>query len=492
MTTSHRLGFTLSSSQITQNIFIPKYYDPEIQARLKELSKTHDLVSVGDLLSRGDLEVDSGDEIGKMAYGTGSIPFIRTSDISNWELKADPKQGVSESIYKTYALRQDAQPDDILFVRDGTYLIGESCLVSSHDLPFIYQSHILKFRIREGALISARLLLAALSSPIVRNQVRTKQFTADIIDSIGNRYLELVLPIPKDEALREKIERDVEEILRERVQLRELLIRLPFWAQGITKSISESVPEQVFTENPDEGNLGFIIASNSLRRNIFVPRYYNPMTDERLKKLETTHELVSLGELVKRGVVSFATGIEVGKMAYGRGSVPFVRTSDISNNELKTDPKQSVSEDLYEETKDKQDVQSEDIFVVRDGTYLVGTSCILTEHDTKIVYCGGIYKIRLEKKDRLDPYLLLVLLNTPIVKKQMQDKRFTRDIIDTLGKRIFEIVLPIPKDSKTAENIAREARLVVTKRVELRNRAKQIAQAIEAPKQGLLNGPSKP
>jgi hypothetical protein len=482
MTTPHHLGFTLSSSQINQNIFIPKYYDPEIPTRLKDLSKTHDLVSVGDLLSRKDLEVDSGDEIGKMAYGTGQIPFIRTSDISNWELKADPKQGVSEGVYKTYASKQDVRPDDILFVRDGTYLIGESCLVSSHDLPFVYQSHILKFR-SKGGMISARLLLAALSCPIVRSQIRAKQFTADIIDSIGNRYLEIVLPIPKDEALRESVERDVDEILQERVQLREILVRLPFWAQGITNSISEPVPEQVSTENPDEGNLGFVIPSNGVRRNIFVPRYYSPSTDKELKELEGTHELVSLNQLVSQGVLSFATGIEVGKMAYGTGSVPFIRTSDITNAELKTDPKQSVSNELYAQTKDKLDVQSEDIFVVRDGTYLVGTSCILTENDTKIIYCGGIYKIRVERKARLDPYLLLVLLNTPVVKKQMQDKRFTRDIIDTLGKRIFEIIIPIPKDRKTIEHIAKEARRVITRRAELRDKGRRIATQLES-----LNG----
>ena len=41
----------------------------------------------------------TGIEIGKMAYGTGDIPFIRTSDISNWELKNDPKQNISEEIY---------------------------------------------------------------------------------------------------------------------------------------------------------------------------------------------------------------------------------------------------------------------------------------------------------------------------------------------------------------------------------------------------------
>jgi hypothetical protein len=105
-------------------------------------------------------------------------------------------------------------------------------------------------------------------------------------------------------------------------------------------------------------------------------------------------------------------------------------------------------------------------------TYLVGkrlTGMI------RILYCGGLYKIRVEKKDEFDPYLLLAILNCPIVKRQMRDKQFTRDVIDTLGKRIFEVILPIPKDNGLRERIARETRETVIARVALRDKAKQIS-----------------
>ena len=68
------------------------------------------------------MECETGIEVGKMAYGTGEIPFIRTSDIVNWGLKFDPKQGVSEEIYRDE--KQDVKENDILLVRDGTYLVG--------------------------------------------------------------------------------------------------------------------------------------------------------------------------------------------------------------------------------------------------------------------------------------------------------------------------------------------------------------------------------
>ena len=66
-----------------------------------------------------------------------------------------------------------------------------------------------------------------------------------------------------------------------------------------------------------------------------------------------------------------------------------------------------------------------------------------------------------------------------MVKKQIRAKQFTQDIIDTLGKRMFEVVLPIPKDKELRGQIARETRETVLTRVALRNKAKQISLEVE-------------
>lgn len=479
MKTHNHLGFILKHSAVRRNVFIPKYYNPDISARLNELRRTHELILLGDLIRRSHIQTATGDEIGKMAYGTGSIPFVRTSDISNWEIKADPKHAVSESVYGRYAAKQDVQPGDLFFVRDGTYLIGASCLVTEADAKILYQSHILKLRVAPGAPLSSELLLALLSAPVVRRQIRAKQFTADIIDTIGNRYHELVLPFPGNLEVRSNIEKAVQDVVQGRVFLRERLRRIPLWAQRLIPEVSADLPDADKAQFEPSGNPGFTIRHNQVRSGIFIPRYYDPGVDEELRRLAGTHELVPITDLVKKGVLTFSTGIEVGKMAYGTGSVPFIRTSDISNWELKADPKQSVSEDLYGEFKDKLDVRAQDLLVVRDGTYLVGTSCILTEQDTRILYCGGLYKIRVAKKGHLDPHLLLALLNCPIVRRQMRAKQFTRDVIDTLGKRIFEVILPIPKDQNLRERIATLTRETVQARVAFRNKAKQIALDVE-------------
>jgi type I restriction enzyme M protein len=226
-------------------------------------------------------------------------------------------------------------------------------------------------------------------------------------------------------------------------------------------------------------HLGFVMRSDRVQNRILVPKYYNPEIAHDLQRLKKTHTLVTVGELVKEEKVSVDTGVEIGKMAYGTGTIPFIRTSDFSNWEIKADFKHGVSQDIYEEFRGKIDVESGDILMVRDGTYLIGTTAIVTKSDVPMLFQSHIYRIRVLDNKAIDPWLLFACLNSLIVKRQIRAKQFTQDIIDTLGKRLFEVVLPIPKDSKTRKKIAEETRRVIETRVQLRNRAREIAFEVE-------------
>ena len=215
------LGFVHFESQISSHVYVPKYYDPEISRQLVSLEPTHDLLNLGDLISNGKVEVATGDEVGKLSYGTGSIPFVRTSDIANWEIKGDPKHGLSEEIYNQFKEKQDVRALDILMVRDGTYLVGTCALITQLDVKVVYQSHIYKIRSLDHDSLHPYLLLAVLSSPIVQKQVYAKRFTQDIIDTLGNRIRELVLPIPKLDTDRSEIVSSVSQIIDMKVTSRQ-------------------------------------------------------------------------------------------------------------------------------------------------------------------------------------------------------------------------------------------------------------------------------
>ena len=70
------------------------------------------------------------------------------------------------------------------------------------------------------------MLLALLSSPIVKRQIRSKQFTQDIIDTLGDRVKELILPFPKDKAKQEKIIKNVEAVFAHRMEAKKLMLNV--------------------------------------------------------------------------------------------------------------------------------------------------------------------------------------------------------------------------------------------------------------------------
>lgn len=217
----------------------------------------------------------------------------------------------------------------------------------------------------------------------------------------------------------------------------------------------------------------------SIKSGVFVPRYYDPEIDEELNALQATCELRSIASLRDEGLLQLTTGDEPGKMAYGTGDIPFLRTSDFANWEIKHNPKQGISPEIFEAYREAQDVSALDIFLVRDGTYLVGTTTIVSPDGASLVYCGGLYKIRALEAQELDPYLLLGLLNSYVVKRQIRARQFTRDVIDTIGKRLEEVLLPIPKSQALRQHISTVVADVVETRLAARNAIKALIRDFE-------------
>lgn len=478
-----------SSGDIRDSVYIPKYYDPELAQRTAELESTHTCQSIAALVKAGIVSATTGDEIGKAAYGTGDIPFVRTSDIANWEIKSFPKQGVSEEIYQEYAASQDVQPGDILFVRDGTYLIGNNCFIQEIDKAILFQSHVLKLRVHDKEALDPHLLFLAFNNPWVQRQIRTKQFTADTIDTLGNRFYELILPFPNDKEERARLARECRQALEARMIGKAFVKHFPKMMEealklGSAKPISDflsldstAMIDTISNETVTAEFGSFFAAwrnSTAITNQIYLPAYYADDIPIELDALSEHCDLVTIRDLEAAGEIEFHTGDEIGKMAYDTGTIPFLRTSDFSNWEILHNPKQGVSEEIYQEYAEKQDIQENDVLLVRDGTYLVGSSCIITDHDTKSLFCGGMFKFRV-LKGNLDPFLFLGLMNAYIVKRQMRTKQFTRDVIDTLGNRIEEVVLPIPKDATVRKAISVAIQNVVRTRIKARDALSQLA-----------------
>lgn len=481
-----------NSSEIVDGIYIPKYYDDDIERDYAALNETHDVLTIGELVKRGVISMSTGHEIGKAAYGTGDIPFVRTSDIANWELKTAPKQGVSQDIYDLYAKRQNVQVGDILIVRDGTYLIGRNCFITDVDRDLIYQSHVVKIHVRDSSALRPEVLFLALNSPLVQREIRSKQFTADIIDTIGQRINEVRIPVPRDGASADTLADACARALATRSAGKALIKQMPSLVEkALQVGHADELREFLLLETHERAarltqrtvtsEFGEFtsqwVASTDIVGSLYMPKYYDHSIAEELARLKEHCDLRSISSLIDAGDLTVASGVEPGKAVYGTGEIPFLRTSDFTNWEVAGDPKQGVSEGVYAEFSAKASLADKDVLLVRDGTYLVGSSCIVTDRNPKALFSGGLLRFRVVG-DSLSPYLLLALLNAFIVKRQLRSKQFTRDVIDTLGHRYREVVLPIPRSQALRDELAEAVRSTVQDRVEARDAIRDLSVQI--------------
>jgi len=239
--------------------------------------------------------------------------------------------------------------------------------------------------------------------------------------------------------------------------------------------------KKYYKEKIKTDRMGFILKLEKIVEsdNILAPRYFNPEIKKELLNLEKSgrYILVSFKELLEQGIISIQRGDEIGSKNYGTGDIPFVRTSDISNWEIRVNKEISVDEETYVEYKDKQDLREEDILFVNDGGRMVGEVAILTKYDTKIIIQSHIRRIRITKNnDLINPYLLLYLFKMPIVEKQIISKVFVQATIPTLSNRLEEVILPIPKEQKERIGISKFIRKMINIRAEAKNKIQKFLE----------------
>jgi len=174
------------------------------------------IYSFSELIQKKYITVKKGNEVGSEAYGTGDIPFIRTSDIANLEITNDPTKSISEDYYDKYKRMQGIKEYDILMVADGRYRIGKTAILIGEKRKCVVQSHVKIIRVLPGAPFSSFELLYILNQVYVINQIRNLIFIQSTLGSLGNRINELLIPIPmKTIHWNEKI-KDFEDTLKKR------------------------------------------------------------------------------------------------------------------------------------------------------------------------------------------------------------------------------------------------------------------------------------
>jgi len=193
------------------NLLIPKYSYPLYINTLKTIKQKWQTIPIGEIAT-----VKKGNEVGSNNYNRyldkkdSDIPFIRTSDLVNYEVDQFPDFYIPEEIHQE--LKQDIKAGDVLFNNDGK--IGLVAILTPQD-KVILQSHIRRLRLKKEAIekyhfTQEYLFLVLTIKEIAKYQAERYTVIQSTIPTISNHLLDFEIPILDKKSI-EKITKLVRE-----------------------------------------------------------------------------------------------------------------------------------------------------------------------------------------------------------------------------------------------------------------------------------------
>ncbi|HOC77502.1 MAG TPA: hypothetical protein PKO31_02285 [Methanofastidiosum sp.] len=197
--------FSVNLSDFSEtDLWTPAYSYPFYINILKIIQNKFPTIPIGEIAI-----VKKGDEVGSINYNkyldkkNSDIPFIRTSDLVNYEVDQFPDYYIPDEIYQE--LKQDIKAGDILFTNDGK--IGLAAMLTSQD-KIILQSHVKRLRLKKEAIEKYNftqefLFLILTLKEIAIYQAERYTVIQSTIPTISNYILDFEIPILDKDSIEE-------------------------------------------------------------------------------------------------------------------------------------------------------------------------------------------------------------------------------------------------------------------------------------------------
>ncbi len=156
--------------------------------------------------------------------------------------------------------------------------------------------------------------------------------------------------------------------------------------------------------------------------------------------------LVSIGELVDSGELKLESGHGSPKSHFkGRGSVPYIKVSDIKNWRIIENSKYFIPMDEARRLRGNRTLRPFDLVTPTRASKNIGLLGVVMPWQVNAVLTKEIAVIRVADQTRLSPWLLLVMMSLRVVNDQFRYLVQMQTNREDLGQRIRELRMPIPR-----------------------------------------------
>jgi type I restriction enzyme M protein len=200
---------SISLSRMAQNqVLVPTYYDARYQHRIKKLLKDEKLkgITLGEMDEEGLIRIRGGHGSPGNDQRSGSIPYVKVSDIRGLRVNINPTNLVTESVAKRFwrTTHSGLQAWDLITPNRASSNIGEFAVLLPGEERIVITKEVFILRMVDDSLFDHFYLLWALSLKAVREQWRRVALMQTNREDCGSRFREIILPKPPSKAWADK------------------------------------------------------------------------------------------------------------------------------------------------------------------------------------------------------------------------------------------------------------------------------------------------
>lgn len=220
-----RFSFPQDAAVDRGNLVSSYWWRAPVLAALERFAAERDcdLVSVGELIDGGELQVFEGHGSPSSHYkGRGTVPYVKVVDIKNWRINENPGYFMPADVAVRYHKTKVLHPFDLVTPTRASKNIGLFAVVMPWQTNVILTREIFVWRVRPDARrIDPWLLLQLMSLKAVHDQFKFLVLMQMNREDLGARYREVLLPLPRDPGRRAKWAAPVREYFEAQVRARE-------------------------------------------------------------------------------------------------------------------------------------------------------------------------------------------------------------------------------------------------------------------------------
>lgn len=201
----------------TKKTAVPIYYDhtyhelftDDLKARFPNFKSA----TIGSLVESGDITVRKGHGSPSADLRRGEVPYIKVSDLRAGGVNINATNLIPRVVAERFWRGKESglKAFDLLSPERASKNIGDFCVLMPGQEQVVLTKEVLVFRVGPKAKFDQFYLLWALSLVSVRKQWERIVFMQTNREDVGNRFLELEIPVPQDEKSAEMVSAEFKE-----------------------------------------------------------------------------------------------------------------------------------------------------------------------------------------------------------------------------------------------------------------------------------------